>query len=415
MSIQSGSVTFRQFRVVGDSPLTVDASVLGSLAQHSFRETEVGAPAEITAGWVGGDHFMDTKFSHEKNGFGTASNRLLFAIRIDTNKVPAEVKQAYKRINEAAVAAGSKSGFASRIEKKEAAEAADRQVQEDLAAGKYRKTAVTQLLWDLDEYRLYVGSASDKVVEQVYDLMKKTFNVDVETITAGSLVGRVLQEIGKEQAYEDLRPAQFTKAPDAPAEDSPGLSQVPLVPWTETSVNLKDFLGNELLLYLWYATEKLEGSVYRAVPETDEYEVAIVIDKALDMDCAWGLHGKQTLRGGGPTKMPEAGKALNAGKWPRKAGLVLAAVSDRLQWELTLQADKWVISGATLPDSPDAESPRELLESRLQHIIDLGESLNGVMELYAKARVDPEKWPAIRTAMKEWIKTRVKTPVSEQA
>ena len=56
---------------------------------------------------------------------------------------------------------------------------------------------------------------------------------------------------------------------------------------------------------------------------TEKGEVTIFIDKSLDLDCAYGQTGKDTLRGDGPSRMPEARDALRTGKLPRKAGLIL--------------------------------------------------------------------------------------------
>ena len=57
----------------------------------------------------------------------------MFSLRLDTHKVPAEVKRAYKKMNEAAAAAESPTGFASKREKREAAEAANDQARAELA------------------------------------------------------------------------------------------------------------------------------------------------------------------------------------------------------------------------------------------------------------------------------------------
>jgi hypothetical protein len=427
MSFLSGRVSFCRFRVVGDAPETVDNTTLATLAQHSFRETEVGAPNEVETGWITGEHLFDTRFSFEKNGYGPGGTMLVFALRMDTHRVPAEIKQAYRRMNEAAIAEASKSGFASRAEKKEAAETADRQMHEDLAAGKFRKSKIVHLIWDLSQKIVYCAVPSDKAVEQVMQHFSRSFNVELEAMTAGSIAGQLMRSAGKGRDYEDLRPSAFTKAPDRPAPDEDGEEtrsgggSIPAVPWTEASTDLKDFLGNEFLIWLWWVTEKQEGAVEIPTGILSGLgleggaggEIGISIEKALDMDCAWDVTGKQTLRGGGVTAMPEAGEGLLRGKWPRKASLLLADVGDKLHWELTLQADKWIVSGAALPESPEVESPRELIESRLELTRELATTLDSLFAVFLKIRTGGG-WPAKKTVLKQWISGRVKTRVARE-
>jgi hypothetical protein len=71
------------------------------------------------------------------------------------------------------------------------------------------------------------------------------------------------------------------------------------------------------------------------------------------MQCAWDATGKQTLTAAGPSRLPEARCGLQHGKWPRKAGLILAAGGD--QFEMTLQADRFQLTGV-FPASEAASS-----------------------------------------------------------
>src|SRR5690606_23441163 len=82
MSFHSGRVTFCRFFANGDGPTTADDTALATLAEHSFQETEIGAPDAVESGWTTGEHLFDTQFTYEKNGYG---NAMLFALRIDTH------------------------------------------------------------------------------------------------------------------------------------------------------------------------------------------------------------------------------------------------------------------------------------------------------------------------------------------
>lgn len=414
MPFASGRVTFMRFHVEGDAPTSVDDVTIETLKENAFKESSIGAPDEVESGWITAEHLLDTAFDYEKVAYGPGASLLLVALRIDTHKVPSDLKHAYKRMNEQAVAAGNPSGFASKAQKRDAAETAARQLHEDLAAGKFRRSKSVPVLWDLARREVYCGSVGNTVIEQIISQFDHTFGVKLHVTTSGSMAGSVIRGKGKARDYEDLRPSPFTNRPagEAVAEDdapAPGIVRsdpsIPVVPWTHASTDLKDFLGNEFLIWLWHQLETGEGVVEAPKPVG---EIAVMIDKALDMDCAWGVLGKQTLRAGGPTRLAEAGDALATGKWPRKVGLVLANTgAEGGQYELTLQADRWIVSAAAIPESPDAKTPREFLEHRLESIRTLSQTLDAMYGVFLAARLG-SGWASHRKTIREWIVSRRK-------
>jgi hypothetical protein len=76
-----------------------------------------------------------------------------------------------------------------------------------------------------------------------------------------------------------------------------------------------------------------------------------MLAKTLTLDCPRGETGRDQLTDDAPTRLPEAFRALQAGKLPRKAGMVL--VRHGAQYELTLQAETLAVSGAALPKPED--------------------------------------------------------------
>lgn len=409
MSFTQGRVTFCCFKVVGDAPKTVDEAMLSIFAEHRFRETEIGTPDEVEVGFVTAEHLLDTDFTFEKAAYGVGGlpgSAALLAMRMDTHKVPADVKQAYRKINEQAAAAGSPTGFASKSEKRDAKETAARQMEEDLAAGKFRKSKSIQLLWDLAHQKLYCAAAGNTVIEHLSRLFRQSFSCELEYLSAGVAAGEFFRANGRQRDYEDLHPGALT-APPAEANErhddaeGPRDLSIPELPWIAQSVDLKDYLGNEWLMWLWWLTETNEG----AIGETGLFAAII---NSLDMDCAWGVRGKQSLRGeivgGGPTRLPEAGEALATGKWPRKAGLILS--DGEAQWELTLQADKRVVSSVKLPEIEEAATPRELIERRLELTLKLAEALDRAYTAFLAQRAS-SGWSSKRDAMRKWVRARM--------
>ena len=411
MPFHAGRVSFCRFRVEGDAPDAVDDTTLATLAEFAFAEREIGAPDEIESGWTTGEHLLDTQFTYEKNGYGADATLLLFALRIDTHRVPGDLKHAYRRMNELAVAAASPTGFASKRERRDAKETAQQQVREDLAAGKHRKSKAVPLLWDLKGRTLYCAAPSNKVMELLSSQFHQSFNAKLTHLSSGALAGDLLRASGKGRDYEDLLPSPFTAPPDGAAldhedADKPRDVKIPAVPWVKAATDMKDFLGNEFAIWLWWMIEAGEGLV-KVETDAGKAEVAVMVDAVLDMECAWGVLGKQALRAGGPTRLAEAGVALASGKWPRKAGLVIAdnLAGDGVQWKFTLQADRWTVSGATLPEVPDAQTPREATEARLANTRQLASMLDGLFKAFLSQRVS-SGWAAKRRAIHEWIVKR---------
>ena len=160
MGFASGSVSFRRFAVVGDAPDTPDQALLDALAEHALKAGEFGVPEEVEYGWGGGRHVLDGNFSFEHNVFADA---LHFALRVDTNKVPGDLKRAYQMMEEEAVAAGNPSGFISKNQKKDVKDTIRQKVDEELKSGKYRRSKLLPVLWDLPTRTLYcsaTGSSS---------------------------------------------------------------------------------------------------------------------------------------------------------------------------------------------------------------------------------------------------------------
>ena len=401
MSFESGRVTFIRFAVEGAAPTTADEQIFLQLEPFAFKETPIGRPDEVEVGFITGQHLLDTQFAYEKNGFGDC---LLFAMRMDTHKPPAEVKRAYRLINEQAMAQQNPSGFASRSQKKEAAESADHQLHEDLAAGRFRKSKIIPLMWDLQARQLYCGAASNTVIEHLTRLMREAFSADLTLLSSGTLAHRHLESKGQSRAHDDARPAAYTDPPARAAGDEATAydATLPTVPWASATFEMKDFLGNEAMIWLWRQCEQAEGVIDVTLAGRST-EIMLTIDKSLEMECAWGATGKQSLRGDGPTRLPEAGDALRGGKWPRKMGLLLAI--DDLSCELTLQGDRWVVASAALPAVEDASSEREVIEQRLQWIRQLAAAIDAMLVKFLDSRFG-NAWTTQRDTTKEWIRSR---------
>ena len=199
MGFASGAVSFRRFAVLGRSPKSISEQMLEKLSENALRPSELGVPQETEYGWNGGRHVLDGTFDFENNVFADA---LHFALRIDTNKVPGDLKKAYLLMEQEAAAAGNPSGFISKHQKRDSRETVRRKIDEELRSGKFRRSKNTPILWDVPNRMLY-SPAAGGVFEKLAELFERTFGLTLAPLTAGSLALRLLEPRGKRRDYED--------------------------------------------------------------------------------------------------------------------------------------------------------------------------------------------------------------------
>ena len=381
MSFASGSLSFVRFAVVGNSPADVTEEVLEKFAEHQLLEADGVVPDDENWGWCGGRHVLDGEFSFEANVYNDCVH---VGLRIDTHRPPGDVKRAYLMIEEQAA---SKDGFISKAAKRDAKDAAMRKLDDEKREGRFRKSKMTPILWDIKNSTLY-GPSAVSAQEKLYEIFDRTFGLSLIPLTSGNLALRRLEGVGKRREYEDARPTRFVGGPQ-------GEGQPAEYPWVAKGPQAKDFLGNEFLQWLWWTTETAGGGVDTKGAGT----VEVMVTKVLDLDCAFGMTGRDTLKADGPTHMPEARHALRTGKVPRKLGLLLDGPA---AFGLTLSGESLAASTLTLPDVEDADSPRVVFEERINLLRDFGRTLDGLFNAFLEQRA-ASGWGGTTARIREWI------------
>lgn len=423
MPFSSGGVSFSRL-LVNPGPDTPTRSLgleqLETLSEHRFEQTDLGIPLETESGWTTSVHLMDTAFDYDKVVYADGGIGL-FGLRIDTNKVPADVKKAVRTQHEVALAKDNPSGFLSKRQKTEAKELAEHELHEHLAQGRYRRSKMTELLWDVSGKAVLTAGSAERTIEVLSERWRATWGGGLSTASAGTLAHAYLAGKGLSRDYEDLRPSAFTAPPPGAGSRADEVGEpvfgddplTPEVPWASGGPEPRDFLGNEMLIWLWYMVDQHEGLIELRDEGQGVSEIALLLDRSLEMECGWGISGKQSLRdhagGTAPIRMAEAADALATGKWPRKAGLVLAdGAGAGDQFTLTLQADRWLVSAAKLPHTEqEFETARELAEWRLEQVTRLDGLLLRLLHTFLDLRCS-DRWPTQRTKIREWIKANRK-------
>ena len=398
MPFRSGSITYRRFAVTGANPDVLDPKFFEALRESALGELEPIKPGEMHVGFTAGRHLFDRAFDYERVGFGSG---VMLGYRVDTVRVPPEIKKAYIAMSEDARTQPSKDGagaFLPRTAKKEARDDAMRRIEDEIGEGRYRRPKHAPIWWDFSKSTLYAALSNDVEIQALNRLMLDTLGVKIEPRSAGRVALDLIAAKGRTDDYDDLRAQPLSSAPPeieiAREDGSRPSADRPELPWTSNEP--QDFLGNLFLFWLWWHCDTREGLV-----DTADGEVAIVIDKTLDLECAWGLSGRTSLRGDAPTRRAETARAVQLGKWPRKIGLTVSQF-DRV-WECTLQGDRFEVSGLKLPKPEDKpQSLRAAVEERLDSFATFDQALMSMYRAFIEVRTS-RAWDSCRAEMRNWI------------
>jgi hypothetical protein len=385
MGFMNGRVSYVRFRV----PTETIALPFGPEHLELVEKNAIGSygPAEatdgVTVGWAGGEHVLDTTFDLAKNVLDDA---LHLAIRVDTDKIPGELLRAYTRIELDARAAGNPSGRPTKAQKEEAKEAALARAQAEAADGRYRRSRQYPVLWDVRQGVLYSGATSAAVLDKLLPLFRDTFGPMPEPVSAGRLASEQAEAKGLGAAVDNLLPLAFT-----------GEDQATSVVWTESDPSSRDFTGNEFLVWLWHTLQNDGDTIHLA----DGSEVSVMLSKTLTLDCPLGQSGSDSLKDEGPSRLPEAFRALQSGKLPRKSGMRF--VRQGQDYEFVLQAETLNISGLALPKLEGARGD-ELRWGRVESLRHFAETLDLLFDAFATRRIGAE-WSSDLGRIRRWLTT----------
>jgi hypothetical protein len=380
MSFFSGRVTFARFRVAGRARSEFGTEHLERLAAHAIGKQRIASGDGIEAGWLAGDHILDTNFDLAKN---IVDDTLQFALRVDSQNIPNDLLRAYTQVELEAVAAANPSGRASARQKCVARADARERLEREAGDGRFLRRKAYPVLWDSQSKELFVGTTAVTVLDRLHTLFRQTFDVTFERLGAGARAFQLAELRQQVRSVDDAALSAFI----------PGVTPA-VVAWMPDEAN-RDFLGNEFLLWLWYVLDEESDSIELS----DGSEVAVMFARTLTLECPRGETGRQSLTSDGPAHLPEARRAAQAGKLPRKAGLTLVR-HDR-QYELTLQAESLAVTGAKLP-APEGDEERARIEERVSLFRHMIETLDLLYDAFCHRRLG-KSWPKDLAKIQKWI------------
>ncbi|MCE5268605.1 MAG: hypothetical protein LLG00_12035, partial [Planctomycetaceae bacterium] len=385
MGFLSGSVTMDSFRIDGEQPRQFGTEHIKTLERFSIDQAQTLSPDQPDVGFIAGGHLFDIDFDQEKNVIGET---LHCGVRIDTNQIPAAVRKAWLQIELAALTADNPSGRPTKVQRQEAKEAVEARCQDEAKNGSYRRMQQFPVLWDASQTILFFGGSSATAAEACCDLYARAFELELARLTAGRRAQEWAAENKRRKALDEVTPASFRL----------GYDHADIAWWNNESGNF-DFLGNEFLLWLWWRWETQSDTI--ALP--DDSEVTGMFARTLSLQCPLDESGKETISAESPVRLPEAAQAIRTGKLPRKAGLTLVRQGE--QYELTLQAETFTISGARIrtEDTEDSADGQGFLEQRLESVRGLHETVDLLFRAFCERRVGKD-WTADLDHIRHWLK-----------
>jgi hypothetical protein len=379
MGFFSGRLTITRFKVSGRGPRTFGPEHLEKLTAQAVDKQRLASADGTVAGWIAADHILDTRFDLAKN---VVSDSLHFALRIDTQVVPGDLLRAYTQIELEGLATGNPSGHPSARQKREARLLAKERLETEAADGRFLRRKAIPLLWDAPSQELLVGTTSVTALDRLYTLFKQTFGHGIDPLGSGRQAFQHAEILEKTRTLDDVAPSVFVA------------SQGRDVAWVPDEAS-RDFLGNEFLLWLWCFLENESD----AVPLGDGSDAAIMLTRTLTLECPRGQTGRETITSDGPTKLPEALRALQAGKLPRRVGMTV--VRQDHSYDLTIQAETLAVTGAKLP-LPEADDDRARLEERVSQVRHLLETLDLLYGAFIGRRLG-DAWTRELLGIKKWL------------
>jgi hypothetical protein len=385
MGFFTGRVTFMRFQVAGPAPNLFGPEHLERLAEHMAGKQRLLSADGVEVGWTAGQHILDVRFDMAKN---IINDMLFFALRIDAQKLPSDLLRAYYQVDLEALSAGNPSGKPSMRQKREAKESARDRLEHEAKDGRFLRRKATEVVWDRLSNELYFGATSMSNIDRLLTLFKNTFGLNFDAVTAGRRAYQLAELHQRARQVDDASPSPFI----------PGLSPGD-VAWSLDEAS-RDFVGNEFILWLWFYAETA-GDVFKL---GDGSEATVMLARTLTLECPRGQTGHETITHEAPTRLPEARRAIQAGKLPRKVGITL--VRHDLQYEFTLHAETFGIGSARLPPSEE-EDERAQLNERADRIRSLIEALDLLFDAFGRLRFSSD-WHKELAKMQKWLRQEEK-------
>lgn len=168
----------------------------------------------------------------------------------------------------------------------------------------------------------------------------------------------------------------------------------------------RSFLASEFLTWLWFRCE-VEGGVF----DLDEGGLSLAVEDSLSL-ASWEDDSlKATLRGGNPTKRPEAANALASGLTLRKAKFIAARAGR--EWLFAIDGQTLDLLSVKVVEEETDDEPEDALADKLATSEELRRAIDNLFDLFLQLRLSPE-WDGLEVPrLRDWVRAKVDRAVEQ--
>jgi DNA recombination-dependent growth factor C len=185
MSLLQGTLSLRRFLVMG--PVPTEADLLEGLRQDAFRPFEDGLEEE-RLGWC---DWRNLLIAPPDGDWVTQERFAIFALRMDTRKVPAALLKAQVDLRLQSLQKEKDLAFIG----KEARISLQDEVKADLLRKVLPTPRISEVAWDLKGGMLWTTAASTRTQSALIGLFIKSFGCELQPLAPLLLAGRLLPRI----------------------------------------------------------------------------------------------------------------------------------------------------------------------------------------------------------------------------
>jgi hypothetical protein len=372
MGILSNTISFCQFRVVGEMPAgDLYEWMAERLAKHGFRPIDEGT-AELSVGWVHLDDPRLSDFSFPRSFW--RDHYVALTLRQDKRVIPSALLRAHLRLAEDDFLAANRNY--ARVPKQKREELREA-VRAKLLAKILPVPATYDAVWDTRSNVLTLGALGGKTLELFETHFRKSF--DGLRLVALHPYDRALHVAGEPllQALEQANRAQSDAVLDL--------------------VKSNLWIGTDFLLWASYRT--MNGTTRHSVNQPGPQETGGRFDAFLDdrfVLTVTGEHGLQKITASGPQgDLREVRMAIKNGKQITEATIHMEQGENR--WKMTLKGELFSFGSFRGPrvteerdNTVDRESELEALFFERMHIIESGLQLfDSLFASFLSVRLGP--------------------------
>lgn len=173
MSLMSGALTVRRFRVVGEDPEGWREIYRDRLQDNAFKDAPVEPGKEEREGWVQVHNLLDTSFQDFDRWL--YNDLILIGLRVDKKVLPAKL---FKATLEKRIEAWSQENNDQRAPKAVREEIRER-LEEEWLRRALPRVSVAEVCINLTERYAVIDSLSETVGERVRKLVYRTFGFNL--------------------------------------------------------------------------------------------------------------------------------------------------------------------------------------------------------------------------------------------